>query len=456
MKIKHRLTLNFSILVVGIILIFSFSIYIFYLKHRQEDFQVRLQNKAINTVTLLNTQPFDKKLLKIIDYRSVTNMEDLMVIVLDSLKHLQYTNQELKEVVKAIPIFQKLNWTRNSSLSYKRKLFVSFPYHYQNQKYYLLVSAGDLFGEAELKQLLVIFWIVFISSLVLVIVAGYLNATQSLKPIKDIISQVDEIEASNLSIMLTTKNNDEIAELAHTFNKMLERINKAFERERFFVSNASHELRTPVTSIKGQVEVALMKPRDEASYKKVLTSIIDDVENMTNIINGFLELAEANTDLKKISLQKIVIDEFLFTLKDEIRKRKQDYIINIEFLKVPDLESEITIMGNQGLLFIMMNNLVDNACKFSEDKKATIKIDFNDNYTILHVTDNGIGIPNEDLAYVFHPLYRAKNVQGKIGNGIGLSIVQRIAEIHNAQIKISSTLNIGTTFSIQFPKKIKG
>jgi len=104
-------------------------------------------------------------------------------------------------------------------------------------------------------------------------------------------------------------------------------------------------------------------------------------------------------------------------------------------------------------LFIMMNNLIDNACKFSENKKATIKIDFDNNYTIIQVADNGIGIPNEEIEYIFQPLYRAQNVQRKHGTGIGLSIVQRIAEIHKAQIKISSTLNIGTTISVLFPKK---
>ena len=193
MKIKYRLTINFSILVVGIILIFSFSIYVFYLKHRHEDFLIRLQNKAINTVTLLNTTPFDKKLLKIIDHSSVTNMDDLTVIILDSLKKIEYTNQELSKISKSIPIFQKLDWDKKSNLAFNKKMFVSLPYYYQNKKFYLLASAGDLYGDAELQQLLIIMLIVFIFSLALVITAGFLNAAQSLKPIKDIIMQVDEI-----------------------------------------------------------------------------------------------------------------------------------------------------------------------------------------------------------------------------------------------------------------------
>jgi signal transduction histidine kinase len=452
MKIKNRLTLIFTILVVGILFVFSFSIYAFYQKHRQEDFIRRLHNKAINTVVLLNTAPIDSKVMKIIDHRTVTNMEDFTLIILDSLRQIQYTNKDSKSVPVSLSIFQKLNWDKNNSLNIDKKLYVAFPYHFQNKKFYLLSSANDAYGEAELQQLLIIMLIVFIASLTFVIIAGNLNATQSLKPIKDIISQVDEIEASNLNIMLKTKNKDEIAELAHTFNKMLERINKAFDRERFFVSNASHELRTPVTSIKGQVEVALLKDRDESYYVKTLTSILDDVENMSNIINGFLQLAETNTDLKHLLFEPLQIDEFLFGVKDEILKRKPSYVIHIEFLKTPDKESEITVMGNHGLMAIMMSNLIDNACKFSENNKVVLKIDFDDHYTIIQVVDNGMGIPNEEIQYVFQPLYRAGNVHGKFGSGIGLSIVQRIAELHKAQIQIMSEINTGTTVTVMLPK----
>ena len=452
MKIKNRLTIIFTILVLGIIIVFSFSIYAFYQKHRQEDFLRRLHYKAINTVVLLNTAPIDVKVMKIIDHLSVTNMEDYTVIILDSLRHIQYANKDPKTVSIALSVFKKLDWDKNNSIDYDQKIFVAFSHHFQNKKFYLLSSANDAYGKAELQQLLLIMLIVFIASLTFVVIAGNLYATQSLKPIKDIISQVDEIEASNLNIMLKTKNKDEIAELAHTFNKMLERINKAFDRERFFVSNASHELRTPVTSIKGQVEVALLNPRDENYYVKTLTSILDDVENMSNIINGFLQLAETNTDLKHLLFESLQIDEFLFGVKDEILKRKTGYVIHIEFLKTPDKESEITVMGNQGLLAIMMNNLIDNACKFSENNKVVLKIDFDDQYTIIQVIDSGIGIPEKEIQYVFQPLYRADNVHGKYGSGIGLSIVQRIAELHKAQIQITSEINIGTTVTVMLPK----
>lgn len=454
MKIKYRLAFNFSLLVVVIILIFSFCIYVFAKEQRQKDFVIRLQNKAINAITVLNTDPFalNKKLLKIIDRSLVTNMDQLTVVVLDSLKNILYTNENSQKLSISIVVFKKLDWNKNNSLLFNRKIYTCIPYYYQNKKYYLLASAGDLYGAQELQKLLIIILFALIFSIFLAIIAGFFYAALSLKPIKEISHQIDEIEATNLKIKLKTKNNDEIAELAHTINKMMKRIYQAFEYEKFFVSNVSHELRTPVTSIKGQVEVALMKERNTDEYKNLLNSILDDIKNMTNIINGFLELAETNTDQKDICFQTIQIDELLFAVKDEFIKRKPEYIVNIEFVKIPDDESKIAISGNQELLLIMIRNLVDNACKFSANKTANIQIDFNKTHTIILISDTGMGIAEKDKEYIFQPLYRARNAHDKTGNGIGLSIVHRIAQIHKAKINISSILNQGTNISIVFPK----
>ena len=452
MKIKYRLTLYFSLLVACILAIFSISIYTFYLKHRQDDFQVRLKNKAINTVTLLNTKPFDIRLLKIIDHSSVTNMDDLIVVVLDSASNFLYSNRDNSTVNNVMPVFRQLNWKENNSLTFNNKIFLGFPYHIQERNFILLVSARDLYGDKELKKLLTIILVVFVFSLALIVVAGFVNARQSLKPIREIIQQVDEIKGSNLNVALQTRNKDEIAELTDTFNKMLDRIRLAFEREKFFVSNASHELRTPLTSIKGQIEVALIKKRGENEYIKVLQSVLDDIENMNRLTNGFLELAEASADPSTLSFKKIRADELVFSIKEEFTRRNLLNIIEIEFKKLPKAEQEVQINGNYGLLWIMFINLVDNACKFSQNDSASLNIDFDESSVIIEVKDNGIGIPADELGSITQPLYRAQNAKKLKGHGLGLSIAQRIAELHHANLNISSQINHGTCVSIAFPK----
>jgi signal transduction histidine kinase len=434
--------------------IFSISVYLFYLQYRQEDLLIRLKNKAKNTVTLFaDIKGVDTRFMKTIDEHTLTNMNDVLVILLNKKKEILYCNQDSAKVSSLLPNFKRLDWEKNSSVFIKKRLFLSLKHNYQNKQYYVLASAYDLYGEAELKKLLTILEVVFVSSILLIIFAGFINAEQSLRPIKEIIKQVKKIKANNLNQRLEIDYNDEIGELAVNFNNMLDRIENAFETERMFVSNASHELRTPITSIKGQIEVGLINKRSVEEYEIILNSILDDIENMITIINGFLELAEANIEIKNFAYDQIRLDEFLFAVKDEIIKRKPGYQIVIEYVKIPMDEKEITIAGNKRLLKIMLMNLIDNACKFSSNKKVVVKITFDQDFVILKFIDSGVGIPKNELNKVMRPLYRASNVNGQPGHGIGLSIVQKIAEIHDAAIDFSSEVNEGTTVTLSIKRK---
>jgi two-component system, OmpR family, sensor histidine kinase ArlS len=453
MNIKHRLTLNFTLWVGGLLLLFSFIIYFFSLKHKQEDFENRLKNRAISKVKLLREHRFSTQQLKLIEQGEVSSMGNLCIVIADSAKNYMYSNKDISQAEKYLGLFQNLDWNKSNTFEFQQNLFVCFPYVINNQKVYLFASGKDIFGNAEIRKLGLILIISFVISLLLVVAVGYFYANQSLRPIKYISNQFNTIEAANLDIELKTNNNDEIEELAQTFNRMLKRIKRAFEREKFFVSNVSHELRTPITAIKGQIEVALMKSRKESDYIHTLNSIHEDIEEFTNIINGFIELAAANTDSGKISMKPIRTDEFLFEIKDGAAKRNPTYTIDIEFNKTPEEESEICIYANPLLLSIMINNLIDNACKFSPDKKALILIGYTMDNVIISISDNGIGIPKNEQNSVFYPLYRAKNVSPKSGHGLGLSMVERIAEIHQAKIEVQSEENKGTKISLLFPKK---
>jgi signal transduction histidine kinase len=454
MKIKTKLTLNFSILVAGIMIIFSLCVFFFYLAHRQEDFRIRLRNKAINTATLLTrVKEIDNVLMRIIDDNTVTNMSDVIVIVLDKDKHLLYSNQDSQSVTELLPEFEKLNWEKKDRRWGEGRLYLGFEHKYNGQIYYVLASGIDQYGKTEMKKLVIILSGVLISSLLLIVIAGYYNAKQSLKPIKDVIRQMREIKASNLSKRVTIKNKDEISELASTFNSLLERLERAFETERMFVSNASHELRTPITSVIGQLEVELLKPRSEEEYKAALASVLEDVKSMKNIINGFLDLAETAVEPKHREFERLRADELLFSVKESMLKRRPDYAIQVEFEELPEDENDVSITGNSRLISALFTNLIDNACKFSSHHKVVVKIGFEQKTVVFRFINNGIGIPKEEIRNIFNPLYRGSNATGEPGNGIGLSIVKKIADIHGANIVLITEQNVGTTFVVSFPKQ---
>jgi signal transduction histidine kinase len=452
MKITTRYMLNFGFLVAGILLIYSVIIITFYFFYRSEDFYIRLKNKAVNSATLLfNVKGISYPLLKIIDDKTVTNMNNVTVIILNKDRKVVYSNHDSLDINNLLPTFRKLNWDRSERHLENKTLFISFQRSYNGSNFYILASGSDLYGQAELQKLLVITLISFLISLLIIIGASYFNALQSVRPLKSIIKQIKMINPGSLKDRLSITAHDEIAELSSTFNSMLSRIEKAVENQRMFVSNVSHELRTPVTSIIGQLEVALLRDRSETEYKTLVLSVLDDMKNLKTIINGFFALAESDIDNIQSFFNKVRMDELLFSTKDDILRRSKFMNIQIEFENIPDDENELMVYGSEHLLKLLVSNLIDNACKFSDPPKVKIIIAFINSTVSLLFIDNGIGIPDEDIKHIFEPLFRAKNVGIKSGYGIGLSIVKRIADIHDAKIDIESELNIGTTIKITFP-----
>ena len=286
-------------------------------------------------------------------------------------------------------------------------------------------------------------------SILIIIGFGFYNAIWSLKPFKKIIKEVEEIEPSLIQKRVSVQGNDEISQLAKSFNTLLDRIEQAFETEKSFMSNASHELRTPVTSILGQVEVALNKTRSEKEYKAILQSVYEDTTKMATIINGFLDLAEASLAKNQIPMNTVRIDELLFSIVDEFKKKKTHYNVSVDFKSNPETDTQLECVANDRLLRLMFSNIIDNACKYSIDNKATVAIDFTSDVIIVSISDHGIGIPRDEWENIFKPLYRGSNSSGKQGHGIGLAIVKRIADLHGASLDVNSGLNIGTKFIVR-------
>jgi two-component system sensor histidine kinase ArlS len=453
MKIRTRLTLNFTSIVAVILIVFTSGIYYFSSLYVKDNFYTRLNNKAISQVKLfVDTRKIDYDLLRFIDSTTVSMLTDSRIFIYNDSNKLIYANRNSLVDNDNSDLIEKINKKGKVFFKNKNEYLVGFIHNNNDKKYIIIATAIDLEGPGELKDLRNILLFGLLISLILVIFAGIINSIQSLNPISNIIRQVNKINATRLSKRVKVENeNDEIGVMAGTFNNMLDRIEKSFKTERDFVSNASHELRTPLTTINGEIEVALMKTRSTEEYQNTLQSIYSEIKDLTIIINGLLQLAESNIEETNLEISKLRIDDLIYQTKDDLLKQHPNYLINIEFDGLPDDETQITIQGNVYLLKILFKNLIDNACKFSENKKAFVKISFNDKYVIIKFDDNGIGIPEEDIVKIFNPLYRAENAKQTKGHGIGLSIVQKIILLHKGIISINSEVNVGTTLTIQLP-----
>jgi len=456
MKIKLKLSFQFTAIVFSIILLFSLSIYFFSSYFRKVQFTNRLETKALTTAKLLfEVQEVDSVLLKIIDKNSLNILSEEKVIIYDSnFKKIYFnTEHDLEDISK----FQLLEIKKRKRVLFSKSKtdIIGIVFKNNGNEFIVIASSFDKYGYVELKNLKIILLIGLLSSLLITFFAGLFFSRRAMSPIINVIKQVNNVNEFQLNKRVTVENNsDEIGQLALTFNKMLERLESAFENQKQFISNISHEIRTPLTSITGQIEVALLKKREQHEYVKLLQSLFDDIKDLNSLTNGLLELAQSQADINAFKIKKIRIDELLIQCKTEIQKRNNNNSVMLNFLELPEDEKSLTIFASEKLLKIALSNIIDNSCKFSSDNICNIELSFEEQYVRLNFIDKGIGIPENEINKIFAPFYRASNVSDNKGHGIGLSLVKKIIDLHKGKLIIISQLNIGTTISVLLPKVI--
>jgi signal transduction histidine kinase len=312
----------------------------------------------------------------------------------------------------------------------------------------VLASAVDTYGFQEMKQLFWVMTIGFFISIFVMFFTGRLFARIALSPIIKVINAVKFIRSTSLDKRLETKGGkDEINELAVTFNNLLEHLEQSFKAQRSFVVHASHELRTPVTSIIGNIEVTLALERANEEYIKTLHSVLAESEKLHELINNLFELAQANIDISEF--RAVRLDELLWQVKDEWVNKLQNSQVELKY-DLPEDARKYTIHGNNYLLFIAISNILKNAIKFSNNRIVTCRLYLQNNIPVISIRDLGIGISKEDSQNIFQPFYRGSNTTGYAGFGIGLSLADKIFRLHNVRISLESELNKGTEFLLFF------
>lgn len=439
-------------IVVGVIMyFFSFAIYYLSEDHRENDFTLRLKESAIVKLKLLDSSS---------GFSNSTDLKNQFEnsAVLSNEKILIY-NSDFK-VLYADSIILPLNEIKeklkdNREFKYKtnRIDIIGFDYNYKDENFIILASATDTQGISYinfLKKLLVVRGGIIV---IIIIISGWLYAGSFLKPIADIVDQTNEITDTNLNKRLDARNTkDEVGKLTSTLNQMLERIEVSFKAQKRFISNASHEMRNPLTAINGQIEVALIKDRENQEYKAILESISVDIKELILLVNNLLDLANSDVLNLTQNFGEIRIDEVLWSIQEDLTKKNSACKIKIDFEHLPDNERELVCKGEEKLLKTAFKNIIDNACKFSNNQQVSVRITFLKDHIKISVMDKGIGIPESYFEHIFEPFHRAGNAARIPGNGVGLTLVQKIIKIHGGKLVVKSKLGEGTTVEIELPK----
>lgn len=322
------------------------------------------------------------------------------------------------------------------------------------QKYMVIVTAKDRRGNTSAIYIVQILVFGGIGFLILAYFFGKFLARRVIDPMARITKEVKRISASNLHNRLPdVEGNDEISDLTKTFNDMLDRLETSFEIQANFINNASHELKTPITTIIAETEIMLLKERETEEYVNSLENINKQASKLGNLTESLLKLTQTGYDGTKQVLDIARMDELLLEAKASIDTLFPNNRVNIKLHTIPDDESLLTIPCNRPLLELALNNIISNGVKYSDNDEVFVTLSADKSKIKIAITDIGIGIPPEDIPYLYEPFFRGKIASKYNGYGLGLPLAMKIIRMHNGELQIQSETGKGTVVNITFHKK---
>ena len=454
MKIQTKTGLLFTIITATTILVVSYAVYYFAGRFTNTDFLKRLEIRTAIAQKVL----FEKSKTSVAAYQRLRQEylellphEKEYVIKTDTLDRALRAFEK-----KGIPkkFLQQVIQQKDKTTYYRHNItnYAALLYEGEAGSYIILISAINEYGIETMTHLRNTLSITFVLSIVIVYTAGIFFSRKTFEPVREINRKARDIGAFNLGLRIEEKEGtDEVAELAKTFNNMLDRIQTAFETQNNFISNASHELRTPLTTIIGEADWALQKERQPHDYQQTLTIILQHAEQLHHLTTRLLKLSQSTFDGRKQEWELIPADELLNEAISAVAGMSgcNNFVLKME--NFPEDEADMMIYGNKILLQLAFVNIISNARKYSGNAQIEAEMIFYDQNIKIFIKDQGIGIPVNEVKRVFEPFFRASNAGAFEGYGVGLPLSMNIIRLHNGTINVHSAENKGTTVILTLP-----
>lgn len=445
LTIRQRLPLFISLSALLILLLEGYFIYEYSVRFCEQEFRGRIQERLAEADSLISRDrlhPFtaisalppsnlpNEKILYAADLRQIVlpNGEWLLPQVVDTMQfhHCDYCFAH---------VGQRDYGIRHDTASHHT----------------LVVSAIDRYGQRKLQNLRNgILSGILLGVLLLAMVTWFWVKTM-LQPVADKIQKARTIGAKSLNLRLNVKNDyDELGQLALTFNEMLERIEHGFSAQQQFIRNASHEMRTPLTAITTEADLALQQSRTPENYRQALEKVREDAENLNELMTRLLLMASVEAKSNWAD-QPCAADEALLAALQALQLRYSKASLQLQLeLDAPDA-AHFLVRCDLSVLQTAFFNLLDNAVKYGNEQPVTVRLFPEGRSVCLEVKDQGIGISADEMEYVFEPFYRSQRSSHLSGSGVGLSLVKSIAEKYGGSIRIASEMGRGTTARFVLP-----
>lgn len=384
--------------------------------------------------------------------------EDFRILILDS-RGIVFYDSNKKEAGKNLLIPEIIEALQGKNISNYNKpegaIYAAAYIGASNEDIegaVLLVSSfekSEIFIEAISKKWYIL--TIFISIMIAIFVL--LTSEIVMKPVRKILDSIKEITQGQLHQRVKVKGKNEIAELGEAFNIMTEKLEKVDEARQEFVSNVSHELKTPLSSIKVLSDsILLQEDIPIEMYREFLKDINSEIDRMTDIVNNLLYLVRLDYKQAGLVIEETSINDILEDIVKMVAPLAEHKNINMKMELLKNVVAEIDGMK----LSLAISNLIENAIKYTDEEgEVKIILDCDHQNAFITVKDTGIGISEEEQGKIFNRFYRVDKTRDREtgGTGLGLSITQSAVLLHNGSIKVSSKENVGSTFIVRIPLK---
>jgi heavy metal sensor kinase len=456
-SIRLRLTLWYVVLLAIILAAFSAGIYLTLRHNLYADLDDSLETRANDLVPLISqvgarpTLPADVS-------ADNPDLGEQFVRLYDAFGQLTFDNSDQPSTVpadaKAVQRALSGKATRRAASVEGDSFRVLLVPIEQDGRVTGVLEVGRAAGDVSdtLNTLLLILVTAYPVTLAVASLGGIFLASRALSPIDELTGLARRISAEDLSQRLNLRlPDDEVGRLARTFDEMIARLEDAFRRQRQFTADASHELRTPLTAIKGQVEVALTRPRQPDAYREVLQNVNEQVDRLIRLVGSLLTLARADAGQIPVAVEAVDLHDLVGAAVEQVQPAAQQRDIEL----VLTTGAPVTLRADEDLLLQLLLNLLDNAIKYTPSGgRVTAGWSTDSTQVELWVRDTGAGIAPEHLPHIFDRFYRADKARSRAegGVGLGLSICRWIAEAHGGSISAESEPDRGSTFTARLPR----
>lgn len=343
-----------------------------------------------------------------------------------------------------------LNRIRNNGIEkfkHDNRYYLGLFYEDNQGSFVVITSERNVFFQEQLNLLIGVLLIVFLLGIVLIFLFSRIISNLAYKPVKQVIDELNSYDFEKSNHRLTSLNSkDEIQELVDNFNKLLERISDMLKVHKNFINYVSHEIKTPLTSISGNIEVFALKERSENETELVVNQIKNNVHEINDILNSLLELSglrEQKTELFYIRIDELVWEILTARFSKQLNRIKVHIEISAE-------EHEyLKVLASKKHLKMAVTNVLENSLKFSS-KDVVVTFYISDNRLCLSIEDFGVGIKSEEVNKIKQPFFRGENAEYAAGTGIGLTVSDLICKKNNIDLIVNSQPHIGTTVYFLF------